>query len=170
MTAIAMALAFAALGLGLPVAATAQNVPPPGIAAPDAPDQATPDQATPAPGDDGGIVLDLNGAVETDAGNCRLTMVTTNRLDRGLSRAAWQVAIFDAQGVVQALPILDFGALAQGKTKVALFELPGTRCDAIGRIIVNDVAECRAEDDGDLRDACLTGLATQTRTPIDFGL
>ena len=117
-----------------------------------------------------GILLELNGAVTSEAGDCRLTMVTTNRLGTALSRAAWQVAIFDAEGVVQALPILDFGALAAGKTKVALFELPQRPCDGIGRIVVNDVAACQAEDDSDLGAACLSGLETQSRVPIDFGL
>lgn len=117
-----------------------------------------------------GILLELNGAVPTEAGDCRLTMVTTNRIGTGLTRAAWQVAIFDTAGVVQALPILDFGALAAGKTKVALFELPQRPCDGIGRIIVNDVAACQAEDDRDLGAACLTGLETQSRVQIDFGL
>lgn len=135
----------------LPLAATAQDAPP---------------DTAPEPE----IQLELNAAAPSEAGGCRLTMVTTSRLPRGLRRAAWQVAIFDPQGVVQGLPILDFGALASGKTKVAMFELPGRGCEGIDRIVVNDVAECRAEDGADLRAACLGGLATQSRTDIDFGL
>lgn len=131
--------------------------------------EAAPDR-TAANGAVDGIQLELNAAASTEAGGCRLTMVTTNRLPQGLARAAWQVAVFDAQGVVQGLPVLDFGALSSGKTKVAVFDLPGRGCDRIGRIVVNDVAECRAEDGTDLRGACLAGLATQTRTSIDFGL
>lgn len=117
-----------------------------------------------------GVLLELNGAAAIETGGCRLTVVTTNQLDKGIKRAAWQVAIFDKGGVVQSLPILDFGALIAGKTKVAIFELQDRPCDQIGRIIVNDVAECRADDDSDMRDQCLTGLMTQSRTDIDFGL
>lgn len=116
------------------------------------------------------ILLELNKAEPTEAGGCRLTVVTTNRLDRDLSRAAWQVAIFNGDGIVQSLPILDFGAMVAGKTKVAMFELPDNGCTGIGRIVVNDVAACTTGDGDDLRDACLTGLATQSRTDIDFGL
>ncbi|WP_405402640.1 hypothetical protein [Paracoccus sp. Ld10] len=171
MTAFARALTLAALTWGLPMTAAAQTAT--STETPASTDATLPDaadQTAATAAGSGSVLLDLNGATATEAGNCRLTMVTTNRLDKGLTRAAWQVAVFDAEGVVQALPILDFGALAQGKTKVALFELPGSGCDAISRIIVNDVAECRAEDDSDLREVCLTGLATQTRTAIDFGL
>ncbi|MFC3529853.1 hypothetical protein ACFOMH_16890 [Paracoccus mangrovi] len=118
----------------------------------------------------GTVMLELNGATDTEDGGCQLTVVTTNRLDQGIKRAAWQVAIFDKQGAVQSLPILDFGGLIPGKTKVALFQLPGRKCADIGRIVVNDVADCSADDGADLRGQCLAGLATQTRTDIDFGL
>ena len=89
----------------------------------------------------GTVMLELNGATDTEDGGCQLTVVTTNRLDQGIKRAAWQVAIFDKQGAVQSLPILDFGGLIPGKTKVALFQLPGRKCADIGRIVVNDVAD-----------------------------
>lgn len=132
-----------------------------------APNQTAPDSPSPPPS---GILLELNGAADTENGGCQLTMVTTNRLARDIRRAAWQVAIFDAAGIVQSLPVLDFGALIAGKTKVAMFELPGRACADIGRIVINDVAECSASDGTDLRDACLSGLSTQTRTDLDFGL
>lgn len=119
---------------------------------------------------EGKILLELNSAVDTAEGGCQLTVVTTNRLDGGLKRAAWQVAIFDDAGVVQSLPILDFGAMIAGKTKVAVFSLPDRSCGKIGRIVINDVAECTGQDDSDRRAACLDGLTTQARTDIDFGI
>ena len=136
------------------------------------PDRTTPDSAaadSAAPGK-GSILLELNGATPAENNGCRLTVVTTNRLEQDLNRAAWQVAIFDAEGVVKSLPVLDFGAMVTGKTKVAMFELPDQQCTDIGRIVVNDVAACTTGDGQDLRDACLGGLATRSRTDIDFGL
>lgn len=126
-------------------------------------------ETAPAPAEQG-MLLELNNATDTEAGGCQLTVVVSNRLPLGLTRAAWQIAIFDQQGVVQSLPVLDFGALISGKTKIAVFELPGRSCAEIGRIVVNDVAECSAEDGSDQRAACLSGLATQTRSTIDLGL
>lgn len=117
-----------------------------------------------------GLVLELNEIAQADPDSCRLTVVAINHLPQALSRAAWQIAIFDDQGAVTALPVLDFGALLAGKTKVALFDIPGTDCSRIGRIVVNDVAECRGEDGSDRRDACLGGLATRNRSGIEFGL
>ncbi|MDO5622779.1 MAG: hypothetical protein Q4G24_15095 [Paracoccus sp. (in: a-proteobacteria)] len=125
-------------------------------------------QTTPLP--EASLLLEMNSATDLPDEGCQLTMVSTNRLPHGLTRAAWQVAVFDSAGVVRYLPVLDFGALPMGKTKVAAFPLPGLSCTNISRIVVNDVAECRADDGTDLRDACLAALATQTRGHIDFGL
>lgn len=119
---------------------------------------------------DSAILLELNGAHPNEQGGCRLTVIAGNRLEQGLERAAWQVAIFDGSGRVQSLPVLDFGQLIGGKTKVAIFDLPDQPCDNVGRIIVNDVAECRGDEGSDLRDICLTGLATRSLADIDFGI
>lgn len=123
-----------------------------------------------APAQDGDLLLELNELADNGAGGCRLTVVTTNRMAQGLQRAAWQVAIFDTDGRVKSLPVLDFGALIAGKTKVAIFDIPDGTCEGIGRIVVNDVAECTAEDGSDLRSACLSDLATQNRSNIEFGI
>ena len=117
-----------------------------------------------------GILLELNGATTTAQGDCQLTMVVTNQMPQGLKRAAWQIAIFDDTGAVRNLPVLDFGALLPGKTRVAQFALPDQDCDKLGRIVVNDVAECTADDGTDRRDTCLRGLTTQDRSQIGFGL
>lgn len=120
---------------------------------------------------DGGprFTLDLNAAAETDTGSCRLTYVASNQSDTALDRAAYEVAVFDTDGVVTRLLVLEFGALVEGKTKVLQFDLAGTGCTAISRIIVNDVAACTATG-GAASDVCMTGLAASSRTAIQFGI
>lgn len=119
---------------------------------------------------DGMLRIELNRATDNDAGGCGLVVMTTNRTDKAIKRAAWQVAIFDQAGVVKALPVLDFGALTVGKNKIGIFQVPDGACNTISRIIINDVAECTADDGTDLRDICLQSLETQTRSDIEFGL
>ncbi len=118
----------------------------------------------------GDVLLELNGLTDADGGSCALTFLTTNRLPQGLKRAAWQVAIFDTDGAVKALPVLDFGALIAGKTRVIPFVIPGGACASIGRIVVNDAIDCTGEDGSDLRDLCLGSLTTQNRSSIEFGI
>jgi hypothetical protein len=119
--------------------------------------------------DDARFSLELNNAAQTDAGGCRLTYVATNQSDLGLNQTAYQVGVFDAGGVVRRILVLEFGALTAGKTRIVLFDLADQPCTDISRIIVNTVAECTLAD-GQASDFCLTGLATSSRTDIQFGL
>ncbi|AGT11479.1 hypothetical protein [Paracoccus aminophilus] len=127
----------------------------------------------------GGLTLELNAVQDSPRqsedqaqgpGACQLTVVTTNATGQAFDRAAWQVAVFDTGGVVRGLPVLDFGALTSGKTKVAVFELPGRPCAEIGRIVVNDVADCRIAGGQEAPDLCLNHLAARSLTAIAFGL
>lgn len=118
----------------------------------------------------GMLRMELNRATDNETGGCGLVMMTTNRTDKAIKRAAWQVAIFDQDGVVKALPVLDFGGLTVGKNKIGVFQVSDGSCETISRIIINDVAECTADDGSDLRDTCLQSLETQTRSDIEFGL
>lgn len=126
--------------------------------------------AAPVAAQDGSAFeLDLNGATETEGGGCRLTYVATNRSDQAFERTAFQVGLFDADGAVTRLLVLEFGALVAGKTKILQFELAGSSCASISRIVVNDVAACTLAD-GTASDFCLSGLVATSRTAIQFGI
>ena len=116
------------------------------------------------------FTLELNAAAETDTGSCRLTYVASNQTDTALDRTAYEVAVFDAQGVVTRLLVLEFGALVEGKTKILQFDLASTACSAISRIVVNDVAACTVAGSGDTSGVCMAGLAASSRTAIQFGI
>ena len=119
--------------------------------------------ATPA------LALELNGAADTPEGACRLTYVANNGLAAPLEKSSFQMAVFDTAGTVTNLIVLDFGALAVGKTKVVQFDIAKLTCAQISRIVVNDVAQCTTTG-GTAVDGCLTALATASRSSIQFGL
>lgn len=116
------------------------------------------------------FTLELNAAAETEAGSCRLTYVASNQTNSALDRTAYEVAVFDDQGVVTRLLVLEFGALIEGKTKILQFDLAGTACSSISRIVVNDVAACTAAGSGEELPVCMSGLAASSRTAIQFGI
>lgn len=116
------------------------------------------------------FALELNAAAETETGSCLLTYVAANQSDIALSATSYDVAVFDAEGVVNRLLVLEFGALIAGKTKILQFELAQTPCTAISRLLINDVAACTRADDGSETDLCLAGLTASSRTAIQFGL
>lgn len=115
----------------------------------------------------GNFGLELNNAVDGDDGSCRLVYVATNNTGVGLSKTAYEVAVFDGEGVVSQLLVLEFGALPVGKTKVVQFELPGQNCSNISKIIVNSLADCESEG-GKKLDFCMKGLITNSRNVIEF--
>lgn len=124
--------------------------------------------AAPALAQDGGAFrLELNNTSVVDQG-CRLTYVATNSMGLDLSEASYEVAVFDGEGLVQRLLILQFGELADGRTKVVQFDLADTSCTDVSRLLVNSVSECTASD-GTEPD-CLAALETTTRSDIEFGL
>lgn len=114
--------------------------------------------------------LELNAAAQTTAGSCRLTYVAFNQSEIALDRTAYEVAVFDAEGSVTRLLVLEFGKLIPGKTKILQFDLADTPCASISRILINDVAACTQTSDGSEIDFCLTDLTTRSRTAIQFGL
>jgi hypothetical protein len=121
------------------------------------------DAAAPAPA----LVLELNGAQPSDKG-CRLTFVVTNNLGAELTKAAFEIALFNEAGVVDRLTVLDFNELPAGKTKVARFDLAGTDCTKISRVLVNHATECTGA--GIDPKACLAQLKPETKSTIVFGV
>jgi len=110
--------------------------------------------------------LELNNAQSADNG-CRLTFVASNGLGADLTSISYDVAVFDGNGVVDRLLLLEFGALTSDKRKVVQFVFD-LACDNISQLLVNEVADCTAAD-GTSPD-CLSALQTSSKNDIAFGL
>lgn len=113
------------------------------------------------------LSLELNAVQQSQKG-CRLTFVVANRLGADLSKAAFEIALFDPAGVVDTLTVLDFKELPAEKTKVTRFDLPGLDCSNISRVLVNRATECAGE--GIEPSACMRQLAPSTKSQIVFGV
>ncbi|RUT86843.1 hypothetical protein [Mesorhizobium sp. M7A.T.Ca.US.000.02.2.1] len=113
------------------------------------------------------LTLELNGAQPSDKG-CRLTFVVNNNLGADLSKAAFEIALFNEAGVVDRLTVLDFKELPAGKTKVTRFDLAGTECSKVSRVLINSATECTGA--GVEPNACMRKLKTDTKTGIAFGV
>lgn len=115
---------------------------------------------------DAHLALDLN-ALQPSQNGCRLTFVVANNLTTPIDRTAFEMALFNRQGVVDRLSVLDFKGLPAGKTKVSRFDLSGVQCDAISRVLINDATAC--EGAGTAADACISSLRTTSKSGIQFG-
>lgn len=113
------------------------------------------------------LTLELNAAQPSDKG-CRLTFLVNNGLGTDLSKAAFEIALFNQAGVVDRLTVLDFKDLPAGKTKVTRFDLAGTDCARISRVLINSATECAGT--AVEPSACMRQLKTDTRTGMAFGV
>ena len=113
------------------------------------------------------LTLELNAAQPSDKG-CRLTFLVNNNLGADLSKAAFEIALFNEAGVVDRLTVLDFKELPAGKTKVTRFDLAGTDCAKVSRVLINSATECAGA--AVEPNACMRKLKTDTKTGIAFGV
>ena len=116
----------------------------------------------------GNFELELNAAVDADTG-CQLTFVASNNTGVALTKASYEVAVFDADGLVSSLFVFEFGQLPENKTRVVLFSLPDLTCGKISRLLVNRQDECESAEGA--QDICMKALNTSSRiATIPFGL
>lgn len=113
------------------------------------------------------LTVELNALQPSERG-CRFTFVATNTLGGELTKAAFELVLFDTEGKVSRLTVVDFKDLPEGKTKVRQFDFAGLDCARIGRVLINDSTEC--DGAGIDSKACIQKLRTQTRTEVVFGL
>lgn len=112
------------------------------------------------------LKVELNGLEQVDKA-CRMTFVVENALAATITKAVFEVALFDAKGLVERLMVLDFRDLPKGRTRVRQFDAADTSCGGVSRILVNDATECAGE--GLDPEACIAALRTSTTTPTKFG-
>ncbi len=113
------------------------------------------------------LFVELN-AVAPRGDGCRLSFLIRNRANVLVRSLSLEVVLFDADGRAGQFLVLEAGRLPAGKSRVRQYDIGGTPCAGIGRILVNDVAACTGEGLGPAR--CADGLTTATRTsiPLDY--
>lgn len=111
-----------------------------------------------------GIALELNKAEDT-GGGCHLSFVMSNRTGTALPAAAYELVLFNGDGVISQMSVFDFGSLPDGKTVVRQFQLPGLPCTQAGRLLINGPAGCT---DATSSGHCTAPLSLSSRTGLDL--
>ena len=96
----------------------------------------------PSPGPS--LSIEINKAEQLEA-TCRLVFMTRNGLGVDLSELSLETVLFDTEGGVERFTLFDFRDVPAGKTRVRQFDLPDTRCDGIGHVLINGAAACAGE-------------------------
>ena len=113
----------------------------------------------------GGLTIELNEVAPSQKG-CKLTFVAGNEFAQSLSKVSFEFVIFDQKGLVERMAVLDFRDLPAGKTKVRQFDLPGTNCDAVKSLLINDAPACVG--DGVQPGACMSGIKTGSKSEVEL--
>src|SRR4051794_5652956 len=101
--------------------------------------------------------LELNAA-ETANNRCLLTFLIENKTSKAIDSLKLDLALFNAEGIIQRRMIIEMGPIRGMRTNVRTFPAEG-ECGQIGAVLVNDVAACSAGDPGE----CMDGLALSSR-------
>ncbi|MCW0000793.1 hypothetical protein OE766_21415 [Pararhizobium sp. YC-54] len=116
-------------------------------------------------GTSGNLSIEINDLTPSEKG-CKLTFVAANELPQALSKVSFEFVLFDGKGLVERMAVLDFRDLPAGKTKVRQFDLPGTKCEAVKSLLINDAPVCSG--DGVAKDACMKALKTGSRSAVEL--
>ena len=118
------------------------------------------------PSDTATISLELNNLAPSEAG-CLATFMVKNGLDKAIDELAYEVVLFNGDGFVDRMIVLDFSPLPTDKTRVRQFDLDGISCPDVSRVLINDAASCAG---GNIPDGtCIRALETKTRMDVEFG-
>lgn len=111
------------------------------------------------------LTIELNALSPSQKG-CKLTFVAGNDLPQPIAKVSFEFVLFDAKGLVERMAVLDFRDLPSGKTKVRQFDLPGTQCDAVQSMLINDAPVCEGE--GLDKAACMKSLLPSSKSPVSL--
>lgn len=116
-------------------------------------------------GTSGNLSIEINDLAPSEKG-CKLTFVAANELPQALSKVSFEFVLFDEKGLVERMAVLDFRDLPAGKTKVRQFDLPGTKCEAVKSLLINDAPVCAG--DGVAKDTCMKALKTGSKSAVEL--
>ena len=115
--------------------------------------------------DAGAIGIELN-ALEAQDGACRLIFVAENDAGADIAALVLEAVLFDAEGRVAALTLLDFRDLPAGRMRVRSFDMPGLECGALERLLINDVAACDWATEA--TQDCAAALSVRSRVDVEL--
>jgi hypothetical protein len=105
------------------------------------------------------VTIELN-AIHPRDGACQFVLVGQNGTESDIARLVLEAVLFDTDGRVSAMTLLDLQDLPAGRTRVRSFEIGGLTCEGTARLLINGVSACEPE-------GCGTGIEARSVTPIE---
>jgi len=121
--------------------------------------------AAPTLAAENGVSVELN-KLEPNGAACRAYLVLENGTGSAFGTLKLDLVMFDSDGVVAKRLAVETAPLPAGKTSLKVFDIEGLACEAVGRVLLNDVMACA--DASGARDDCLGLVAPAARGPVAF--
>ena len=114
-----------------------------------------------AQGAPGKLSLELN-KLEPAGESCRAYFVAENGTAEPVRELRLDTFIFNGAGVIAKRILLSFPDIRPGRAKVVPFDLAGSACGDLGRLLVNDVLACTGASGAPIA-GCAERLATSSK-------
>lgn len=112
------------------------------------------------------LEIELNRLESIDKG-CRAYLVFRNPGDHNYASLKLDLVMFDDGGIINQRMVVEAAPLRSNKTTVKVFDLAGLKCDAVGRMLLNDVLSCTSDAKGETGD-CFDRIGLSSRAGVDF--
>ncbi len=124
-----------------------------------------PATGAPAQTSDKGVVIELN-RLSPVKNACRMSLVFTNMMDVPVDALAIETVLFNKQDSVERFLVLKSRPLTPKKIRVQQFDVAGVPCDGFGKLLLNDVKECKVADLDP--GACLERIKPSSKAGVPF--
>ena len=119
--------------------------------------QSTPPAEAPAAAPS--VSVELN-AIHPRDGACQFVLVGQNGTEADIDRLVLEAVLFDTEGRVATMTLLDLQDLPAGRMRVRSFEIGGITCEGVSRLLINGVSSCEPE-------GCGAAIEARSVTPIE---
>ena len=110
------------------------------------------------------VTIELSTA-EAAGNACTLSFVAQNAHAADIASAVYETVLFDGQGRVARLTLLDFQDLPSGRMRVRQFHFADMPCEGISRVLINGASTC----DGDgLPDGACSAVNLLSRAKMEL--
>lgn len=98
----------------------------------------------------GRLTVELNKFEPADTGGCRAFFLFRNQTGQSFEGFEMSLAILDTGGIIDRLLTIDAAPLPAARTTLKLFEIPEISCDAIGEILLHELASCKPQNGAEI--------------------
>lgn len=113
----------------------------------------------------GRIGVELN-KLEPAGDACRAYLLLSNGTAAAFTSLKLDLVTFDTDDIVQRRVAVEAAPIGAGKTSLKVFDISGTQCAAIGRMLLNGVLSCKGAKEQTSDCLALVSVSSRASQPL----